>query len=313
MVLRVKLSSPLAKWGWPIVFTWVFILNGNIFTASKLALVSWLKSIVLGVESRLLRRLAKKKNGVKSVKSSSKTASVDWFEGVKSSQSITSAATNSEGQDLIEYTGPTVYQEGHELSMPYPPIVDTTEGIAAFENLYNLGVFRDCKGLLLNLGGGAYDSGPKWLEKRVPTVKVLTADPFCRSPEHNRGVQDMVESAKDGVEIVVSISVLNVIKEIENRLAHLKLAHSVLRDGGVLYAKVWAGLWPSRGTGASEEDPSRNSYQGHKWAIDYLAEVQAIFGPQNCFVDSQNDMIVAVKRKQVDFHEADMSFSVRIV
>lgn len=311
-MFKVRVSSPVGKWGGLLVAVWAFLLPSGVFISPKLAMISWIQGILSGMQRKLLRRekMADKRRRrsrtigkVKSKSSLSPSSSSElsgggyWFEGLASNQRITSASTNSDDQEAQKYEGPTVYQEKHELSLPYPSICDTTEGIAAFENLYKLGVFRDCNGIVLNLGGGVFDHGPSWLEERVPAVKVLTADPFCRSYEHNRSVQATIEGSTNGVEIVLSISVLNVIKEAENRLAHLRLAYRVLKlDGGTLYAKVWAGMWPKRGTGIPEEDPSRNSYQGNRWAADYLSEVQAVFGYDNCFVDCENSMVVAVKR-----------------
>ena len=310
MVLNVKVSVVQAKWG-PLVFTCFFLLKRTTLTSLKLSLISWVKALVIGLESRLIRGMADQIKKHNDTKSSSGANSVDWFEGAESNQVITSAATNSEDRGILDYNGPNIYQESHELSLPYPKIADTTEGIAAFENLYNLGVFQNCTGLVLNLGGGAYDDGPQWLEKRVPGVKVLTADPFCRSKEHNRSVQDIVEGSLAGVEIVMSISVLNVIQKRETRLLHITLAHNVLKhDGGVFYAKVWAGYWPRRGTGASQVDSARDSYQSNRWAIDYLAEVEAVFGPKNCFLDCQNNMIVAVKKPPIDIEEVSLSLRV---
>lgn len=307
MVFKIRVSSPIEKYGGVLLAVWAFLLPSGVFITPKLWVLRVLQKMLGGMERKLLRRRARRermannaaKSPTKSVSSSRKGGRRGyWFEGVASSQSITSAATNSDDQDVQKYEGPTIYQDKHELALPYPPISDATEGIAAFESLFKLGVFRDCEGaVVLNLGGGAFDHGPKWLEERVPTVKVLTADPFCRSYEHNRSVQAVVESSTDGVEIVLSISVLNVIEGAENRIAHLKLAHSVLKkNGGAFYAKVWAGMWPERGTGKSEADKCRNTYQGNKWAADYLYEVRAVFGADNCFLDSENSMLVAVRR-----------------
>ena len=127
-----------------------------------------------------------------------------WFAGLQ--QQLTSAATNTVDTDPAAYTGPTVYQGEHDLPLPYPPIADDTEAISGFVDLVKLKLAKPGE-LVLNLGGGAFDGGPRWLEQQVPGVRVLTADPFRRSAAHNTKVQAFVEG-EGGAHVVASISVL---------------------------------------------------------------------------------------------------------
>ena len=168
-----------------------------------------------------------------------------WFSGLQ--QRLTSAATNSLDIDPMAYTGPTVYQADHSMALPYPPIADDTEAISGFVDLVKLQLAKPGQ-LVLNLGGGAYDGGPNWLTQQISGVRVVTADPFRRTAQHNDEVQAFVEG-EGGAHVVASISVLNVVAEVDSRLAHIALAYRVLRPGGVAYFKVWGGCWPERGLG----------------------------------------------------------------
>lgn len=124
-----------------------------------------------------------------------------WFDGLQ--QSLTSESTNSVDQDPATWKAAFIFQEQHELLLPYPPIHDDTEGIAAFDDLVRRGYIKGDE-LILNLGGGAFDGPARWLEAKFPATRVMTADPWRRTAEHNRAVQAGVE-ADGGVDIVMSV------------------------------------------------------------------------------------------------------------
>lgn len=245
----------------------------------RLVWIGWARRVLAATEKSALRQLAARPRPAR------------WFSGLQ--QRLTSEATNTVDTDPNAFTGATVYQAQHELALPYPPIHDDTEAIAGLLDLVDQRMVK-AGDLVLNLGGGAFDGGPRWLEARVPGTKVITADPFRRTEAHNLAVQEQVASA-GGADAVVSISVLNVIAEVANRVDHIALAHAALRPGGLAYFKTWADLWPERGSGIGAADEARGTYQVRRWANAYLPEVEAVFGEGQCFADVTTNTIVAVK------------------
>jgi hypothetical protein len=119
-------------------------------------------------------------------------------------------------------------------------------------------------------------------------------DPFNRSLEHNKFVVNMV-LARKGADVITSMSVLNVIPELENRLQHIRFVWGLLRNGGMVFFKVWAGAWPLRGSGEAYIDVTKGVYQANKWASGFYDEVVFIFGKSNVFVKDENNLIVAFK------------------
>jgi hypothetical protein len=245
-----------------------------------------LRAIAGALEGFALRRLA------------SATPHGPWWLGLK--QSLDSAATNTVDIDPSQYTGPTIYHADTALPLPYPPIVDDTEAISGFVDLVNNQWVKPGD-LVLNLGGGAFEGGPKWLAQQVPDVTVLTADPFRRSEAANVAVQAQVEAA-GGADVVASISVLNVIPEVGNRVAHAVIAHRALKPGGLAYFKVWSDSWPARGSGVGAADIARRTYQTQRWAHAYVSELEAAFGQDRVFADENANVLVAIKGSSVVVH-----------
>ena len=165
-----------------------------------------------------------------------------WFDSIQ--QHVSSVASNTVEENWSEWVKPTVYKTSHPSSLPYPDIVDNTEGIAGFHDL----PIPNEPAILLDIGGGKSDSGMHWLNMKYPALIVHVIDPFARSAEHNHTVQEAIEAA-GGADIVTSISVLNVIQDVNARIAHIVTVHDALRKGGIAFFKVWAGSWPVRGTG----------------------------------------------------------------
>jgi hypothetical protein len=86
----------------------------------------------------------------------------------------------------------------------------------------------------------------------------------------------------------VSISVLNVINNKEERMNHLKLCGSVLKDCGKLYIKIWEG----NKTGISTY--LNGSYQNNLLFNYYIDEIKEVFG-RNIFIDFRNKIIKCIK------------------
>lgn len=158
------------------------------------------------------------------------------------SQEITSESTNSVEEDWKTWSSPKSYAPN--CVGIYPHILDNTEGIAGFADLP---IPRDSK-LLVDIGGGKFDSSKLWLESKYPGMTVLVMDPFRRNRKHNEECQQLIVE-KGGADVATSISVLNVIQNQSFRLKHCVSMYSLLKPGGVAYFKIWAGSWPLRGTG----------------------------------------------------------------
>eukprot|EP00049_Salpingoeca_infusionum_P002586 m.58242 g.58242 ORF g.58242 m.58242 type:complete len:268 (-) comp11667_c0_seq3:137-940(-) len=206
-------------------------------------------------------------------------------------QPIDSAATNT-----VASTSPLplLYRPDPKLRLPYPCISDDTEGIPAIASLE----FPSFVTKIVDIGGGKFDSVSEWMSRKYSgKVEFKVMDPFNRSREHNQMVQDWI-LANDGVDAVTSVSVLNVIPTLADRMRHITLAYDVLRSPGVAYFKVWAGSWPKRGTGDFEigiQSDGLQTFQANKWASAFLQEVASVFGPENVFADNNANCLVAVK------------------
>lgn len=229
--------------------------------------------------------------------------SKSWFYDII--QPITSAATNTIDVSAASWTGPPTYGPPRGCSvLPYPDIVDNTEGIGAAAHVFKMRGFcradddgdNETPVLVLDLGGGQFDGVPNWLfEQSQGGIEVLVADPFNRSQEHNLAVQDVVES-NGGADVVLSVSVLNVVADLKERVKHIALARRALKPGGRLYAFIWSGCWPERGSGRMVVDPERGIVQLNKWTAEFEPEVASVFGDSNVFVDANSNLICAVKR-----------------
>lgn len=168
--------------------------------------------------------------------------------------------------------------------------IDNTEGINAFVDI----VIPDSAKVLLDIGSGKTDEPKEWVERRYPNITVFCVDPFNRSYQHNIRVQNYI-STLGGADIVTSMSVVNCIKEQKDIICHFTLLHNVLKKQGVAYIKIWPGFWPVRGTGVSSYDSKNQCFQANRWASEYRADINTIFGHNNVIIDNNKNLIIAVK------------------
>ena len=133
-----------------------------------------------------------------------------WFRGIEQQQAISSASTNTIDVSAETWSGPPVYGPPEGAALPFPDIVDNTEGIGAAAHVLSIGGFTgrgggggeggeggeggggddDDRVLVLDLGGGQFDGVPNWLAAQSGgKIVTLVADPFNRSKEHNRAGQ----------------------------------------------------------------------------------------------------------------------------
>jgi len=148
--------------------------------------------------------------------------------------------------------------------------------------------------MLVNLGGGEHDAVTNWLLANRKIDQVLVLDPFARSKEHNVAAQQKVVD-NGGADVVTSISVLNVVPEVKNRIRHIVLVEHILKKGGFAYFKVWPGMWPERGSGKSALNEKSGLWQANAWAVEFVPEVAAVFGQDNVRCDANLNLIVAFK------------------
>lgn len=217
-----------------------------------------------------------------------------WFDSLNeagrpiSNDVATSALSNAE----LVSTAPAEYPPSDlalSTGLPFPTIRDTTEGVAAFSD-----IILPQGALLVDIGAGKYDHVKKYLETQYKGLKCIPVDPYNRTIEHNEASRCFVEG-KGGADVVTSMSVLNVLATQKLVSDHIKLVHRVLRPGGIAYFKVWAGMWPERGTGVAHVDNERGVYQSNRWACAYRESVVAVFGADNVFVDAERHLIVCSK------------------
>ena len=120
----------------------------------------------------------------------------------------------------------------------------------------------------LDLGGGKFDEGTKYLAERG--VKNLIFDPVNRNSEHNRAIFDAVKNG--GVDTVTCNNVLNVIQEREARSNVILQAAKALKPGGTAYFTVYEG----DGTGKGRQS-QRDAWQENRKTSDYLDEIREHF------------------------------------
>ncbi|CAK0808652.1 unnamed protein product [Prorocentrum cordatum] len=197
---------------------------------------------------------------------------------------------------------PQAYSPPEGLPLPYPTILDNTEGAAAFADVLELlPEARPGQGrlLVLDVGAGRSAEPQRFLEaacgaRRPAGCLVVAADPYNRGEEENLAAQRAVEAA-GGADAVTSASVLNVVPDQESRAAHVRLLHRALRPGGIALIKVWAGSWPERGTGRPTVDAAGDTYQANAWASSFVPLVETVFGKGWVYADNNLNLVVAVR------------------
>ena len=222
-----------------------------------------------------------------------------WF------TNVTSTAPDGElvevsGKACSNNTKPAVYHPPHNTPMPYPEIVDYTEFIAAFTDIVDM--LPPSTKLIVDIGSGPCDNQAEWVEawwadRYASPIKMLSADPFARSAQHNLMVQASVEKA-GGADVATSMGVINVIEKDNDLLSHVGVLYRALRPGGLALLKVWAGYWPKRGSGVPTPKPFWGPYYQHnKWASGFLCTVRYIFDVNATlsYVDEQLHLLVLRK------------------
>lgn len=191
-------------------------------------------------------------------------------------QSLNSAVTND--NDLPE------------PNAQWQALGENTAGVNAFADIhFGSGVKR-----MLDVGGGQFNHNRDYM-KRENNIELLVWDPYNRSAQHNAQIKAAVMAQK--VDAVTSMSVLNVIPDIEARLAHMVTLKSALVMHGQAYLKIWPGEgWLK---GSYLPSATQIAYQANAYAHRFLHEVEAVFGLGNVILDKTiPNLIVAQKRSE---------------
>ncbi len=132
----------------------------------------------------------------------------------------------------------------------------------------------------LDLGGGKFDEGTRYLAERGVTNLVF--DTVNRSAESNRKIFEAVKSG--GVDTVTCNNVLNVIGEAAARDNVILQAAKALKPGGTAYFTVYEG----DGSGNGRQSQA-DAWQENRKTSDYLDEIRKHFAD----VSLKNKVITA--------------------
>ena len=119
-----------------------------------------------------------------------------------------------------------------------------------------------------DIGGGKYDLMSEALLKK--TIINVIYDPYNRTPEFNENSLAVVRTFKAST--VTIFNVLNVIKERENQIEVLNLAHEVLKPGGKVFVRSTY-MNPAKVSGVTKS----GTFQHYLKQKDYLEIVKIVF------------------------------------
>ena len=211
-----------------------------------------------------------------------------WFENT--CPAFPGYESNTLQEDWKHWKSHKSYASPAFHGIPIPRVKDNTEGIGGVSDLW----IPPGSATLVDVGGGRSDSTKLWLEAFYPNLTVYVIDPFLRDRSHNEKVQRIVYSA-GGADVTTSLSVLNVIDSSAARIHHVRVMFDALKPGGIAYFKVWAGLWPNRGSGVPDYDTTRRTFQANAWADKFIKDVAFVFSDSNVQGDNDRNLIIAKK------------------
>ena len=186
-----------------------------------------------------------------------------------------------------------------DVDLEWADMKENTSGINAF---YDITFAKHVK-KIIDIGGGQFDSNRHYM-KQKRNIDLLVWDPFNRSKEHNDTVHQEIMQQK--ADAATSMSVLNVIPEIEVRLQHINAVKSAIELGGLAYFKIWAGDHPVNGTYLPTE--STTEYQTNAAPERFLREIEVVFGKGNVMVHNTiSNLIVAVKKQDEPINEKEIA------
>ena len=165
-----------------------------------------------------------------------------------------------------------------------------TEGINAFLDLpLNKNVKR-----IIDVGGGRFDANKDYM-KLHKQIELLVWDPFNRKKLHNAKIENSVLDKK--ADSATSMSVLNVIPNPEDRLAHLVTLKAAIVVDGKAFIKIWPGEGVLKGSYLPSGTASK--YQANAYSDRFLSEVEIVFGRGNAKLHPTiKNLIVATKKTE---------------
>ncbi|MCH9631003.1 MAG: hypothetical protein S4CHLAM37_10150 [Chlamydiia bacterium] len=176
---------------------------------------------------------------------------------------------------------------GHSID-PYTHQVDPTEGFGAFDLIARhsrLGPRH------IDIGGGEHDFNKSYALRQKSVTEMHVYDPFMRSPEHNKEVEEIAKGQP--FDSASSISVLNVIEDPVERRKHIQQVFNSIKN----YGRAQFITWPGNGSGTP--DHATGNFQRNAAIVEYLDEVRSVFG-RNCVEYIENEQLI-ICRKIVDF------------
>ena len=114
----------------------------------------------------------------------------------------------------------------------------------------------------LDIGGGRFEDGTKWLQDRGITNLVF--DPHCKSYEQNKAIVSILMDKK--VDTVTIANVLNVIPDPVERHGIIQMGFTALKEGGRMYISIYekdrTGVGRMTSAGTFQANRILNSYYG---------------------------------------------------
>lgn len=183
----------------------------------------------------------------------------------------------------------TIYEQSEKQQLEFFAAhpQENTSGVVAFSDI----PFREKTRRVLDIGGGKSDQNVQYLAG-TKQIQLLVWDPFNRSQEHNAKVKASIQQQQ--ADAATSMSILNVIENIEARLAHIVTVKQATKIDGFCYFKVWSGEGKERGTGVSTK--TATCYQANAPAKRFISEVKVVFGAANVYLHPKVPNLIVARK-----------------
>jgi len=142
-------------------------------------------------------------------------------------------------------------------------------------------------------GGGRFDKGIEHVESNVEGAKLHVHDPFNRSEEHNKNIEDRHKGKADYVGLH---NVLNVIKEPEIRQKALEKVKSFVHPSGTVHISVHEGDGNGKSRITKNDKGRGSSWQEHRKTETYMDEVKNTFPESEHNVTRKGKHIIITKK-----------------
>lgn len=142
----------------------------------------------------------------------------------------------------------------------------------------------------LDYGGGRFDTATEYL--RTQGVQNYIYDKYNRTDTENNGALSHAPYSS-----VVLSNVLNVVHELEERIAILNHIKSLLTPNGTLYVSVYEG----NKSGVEKVDQKRNSCQLNRITKSYVTEIASVFNKNE--ISIKNNIIIVKGEHIMTFTE----------